>query len=104
MGIQIAVQRKVHATPPCVQRWDGALGTRPKGWNRLPGMLCSRLQSYVDYGPPKGRVCQEVGLLMSLEALGLENCLSKDTHPKHLPGLDENGGMYGGRRSFTPQV
>jgi hypothetical protein len=40
---------------------------------------------------------------MSLEALGLENCLSKDTHPKHLPGLDENGGMYGGRRSFTPQ-
>jgi hypothetical protein len=40
---------------------------------------------------------------MWLEALSLENCLSKDTHPKHLLGLDENGGMYGGRRPFMPQ-
>ncbi len=65
-------------------------------------MLCPRLQSYVDYGPPEGGVCQEVSL-MWLEALSLENCLSKDTHPKHLLGLDENGGMYGGRRPFMPQ-
>jgi hypothetical protein len=30
---------------------------------------------------------------MWVEALGLENCLSKDGHLEHLPGLSENGGV-----------
>ncbi len=66
-------------------------------------MLCSKLHSYVAYGPLEGGICPKVGLPTWFEALGLENCLSKDTHPRHLLGLDENGGVYEGQRPLTPQ-
>jgi len=30
-GVQVVVGWEVHATPPCVSKWDGAFGVHPMG-------------------------------------------------------------------------
>jgi hypothetical protein len=82
---------------------DKAPRIQPRGRRRFFGHLCVRLQSDPDSGPFEGITCENVDLLAWSKALGVEDRLLEDGYPKHPPKLDENGGVYRGRRPSMPQ-
>jgi hypothetical protein len=57
----------------------------------------------LDCGSFERIICEEVDLPTWSKALGVEDRLFKDGYPEHLPKLDENGGVYGGKRPSMPQ-
>ncbi len=94
------VEWKVHTTLFGAQEQDRAPRVQPRG---LFGHLHVRFQSDPDFGPFEGIICEKIDLLAWSKTLGVEDRLLKDGYLEHPPKLDENGGVYGGRRPSMPQ-